>query len=96
MFFHASRQSSTYGTTRRLGTAWPLNMQERKRVEIAYSLFHIFRQNRDYFYLRLPVGAVERAVLDSLGDMAGKNLVHAVQVGHGPGDAQNAVIRARG
>jgi hypothetical protein len=45
------------------------------------------RVGRPRFYvpiLGLPVGAVERSVLDGFGYMAGMNPVYALQVGHGP------------
>ena len=43
----------------------------------------------------LPVGAVEGAVLDGFGDVAGLDFLLAFKVGHGAGDAQDAVVGAR-
>ncbi len=44
----------------------------------------------------LPVGAIEGAVLDGFGNVAGLDFLDTLEVGHGAGDAQDAVVSARG
>lgn len=44
----------------------------------------------------MPVATVEGAVLDGFGDMAGVDFIEALEVGHGAGDTENAVIGTSG
>ena len=77
-----------------------VHQHSRLTLQVQYELRDLRRVRALLFPLLSPVpssprAAVERAILDGLGDVFGLNALCGLEIGDGPGDLQDAIIGAR-